>query len=82
MNTHQNTQNFTYKKRIGHLYAFITQQRTADDFYYTVSFEKQDRNYCDKPEPASFRFEELLLLGKLVDQVHTNILQVQGDWEF
>ncbi|MHC5853565.1 hypothetical protein [Nostoc sp.] len=68
----------TYKKQIGHLYAFITQHQTGENFRYTVSFEKQDRNTSDAPNPATFGPEDLLLLAKLADASHTSIMQVES----
>lgn len=75
------TTSFTYKKHIGHLYAFITQHQTGENFRYTVSFEKQDRDTRDTLSPATFVLDELLLLGKLVDAVYTNIMQVEGNYD-
>ena len=67
------------KLRLGLVYANIWQRITEEDAFYSVSFE---RRYRDKDgnwkSTHSFNTDDLLLLAKLADKAHTEIMMVIG----
>ncbi len=71
------------KLRIGLINASIWKRTHAEGTFHSVSFE---RRYRDKDgqwhSSQSFNTDDLLVLAKLADQVHSEILQLRsGDAE-
>jgi len=64
--------------RIGHIYANIWDRCIKDNTFYSVTFGSR---YRDKDgnwqSTENYKTEDLLVLAKLVDQVHTKILELQ-----
>jgi len=66
--------------RIGRLKAAIWRNESESGIYHTVSFQRLYRNEQDEWRSASsFRRDDLLLLAKLADHVHSHILPLHAD---
>lgn len=66
------------KLRIGLINASIW-QRNSDNSFYAVSFERRYRDSDgDWKSTHSYNADDLLLLAKLADQAHSEILRLQA----
>lgn len=67
------------KLRIGLINASVWQRTAAESNFYSVNFE---RRYRDKDgqwhSSQSFNADDLLVLAKLADQVHSKILELRS----
>jgi len=67
------------KLRLGLIYANIWQRVTDEDAFYSVSFERRYRDKDGKWQSThSFNADDLLLLAKLADKAHTEIMIVRA----
>ncbi len=79
-NTTPSTKNAPIAKiKLGRIRANIWQRIVGEDFFYSVSLE---RNYRDSDgkwrKSQSFNPEDLLALAKVADMAHTQIMELQG----
>jgi hypothetical protein len=66
------------KLRIGLINANIWQRTTDEDVFYSVSFERRYRDSEGNWQSThSYNAEDLLVLAKLADQAHTEILNLR-----
>jgi len=66
------------KIRLGLLYASIWQRAADDNIFYTVSFERRYKDSQGNWQSThSYSADDLLLLAKLADRAHTEIVKLQ-----
>jgi hypothetical protein len=67
------------KLRFGLIYANIWQRTTDEDIFYSVSFERRYRDSDGNWQSThSYNSDDLLLLAKLADKVHTEIMNLRA----
>ena len=67
------------KLRIGLINANIWQRTTGEDTFYSVSFERRYRDGEGHWKSThSYDADHLLILAKLADQAHTEILNLRS----
>jgi hypothetical protein len=67
------------KLRLGLIFANIWQRTTGEDSFYSVSFERRYKDAKGKWQSThSYNADDLLVLAKLADQVHTEIAQLRA----
>jgi len=68
------------KLRIGLINASIWQRKTDNGTFYSVTFERRYKDAEDKWQSThSYNADDLLTLGKLADQAHSKILELQSE---
>jgi hypothetical protein len=67
--------------RLGHLKAVVWANETSAGIRHSVTFARLYRKEEQWEESSSFNRDDLLLLGKLADQVHTWICEHGRDGE-
>ena len=64
------------KRRLGLIFAAIWERTGDGDPFYTATFERRYRDKDGKWQSThSYSADDLLLLSKLADQVHTEIME-------
>jgi hypothetical protein len=67
------------KLRLGLIWANVWQRITDEDAFYSVSFERRYRDTDGNWQSThSYNADDLLLLAKLADQAHTEIMKIRA----
>jgi hypothetical protein len=79
-NTSPSTKNAPIAKiKLGRIRANIWQRIVGEDFFYSVSLERIYRDSEGKwRKSQSFNHEDLLVLAKVADMAHTQIMELQS----